>query len=391
MPKAKPQLTWVNCLHIYQPPWQSEDVIRLVTRESYEWIVAALKKFPQWNITMNIAGTLLDSFDALKMDGLLNDLKKLVQRGQIELTGSAHFHAFLPELPDHEITHQIALQEFALKKYFSGYKPAGFFAPELAYSNKVGAILRKRKYRWIVLDPISTTIEPKPAVAYTEKGTGLRVVFRDRTFSRSFPPEAIYKMLNARNQNAKTLISVTDGELYGHFHKDWQDHLEQVLRSDLLETQTVSQYLEGTSRIEEISIHPASWETRARQLRGNNPFSIWYNVSNPIHRDLWALAHFAIKLLEKNPNDPNHHWSRMHLDRGLASCSWWWASEVKTSAFAPLAWSPDEIEHGGLELIRSIRSIDQASTREKLYGEKLYTQLLEHVWTKHWKKHGKKK
>jgi predicted glycosyl hydrolase (DUF1957 family) len=388
MQKPDTQVYWVNCLHIYQPPWQREEVVRLVTRESYELTIATLKKFPHWKLTLNIAGTLLDTFDRLGYHALLKDIALLVKRNQIELTGSSHYHAFLPQLPESEIVRQIELQEVALAKYFKKYRPKGFFAPELAYTTRIGKILRKRGYQWIILDPISTTSKPKASIRYIEKATGLTVLFRDRTISKGYPPEMIFKSLKKSSRLSRTVITATDGELYGHFHTDWQDHLKQILESDRVSTYRIIDYIGTLHAKETIRVHEASWETKSRQLRNNNPFSIWYNTRNPIHRDLWALAHYAIKLVSKNTKDPNYAWARNHLDRGLASCAWWWASEMKTSTFASLAWNPDEIERGSHELITAIRSLNKASVKAKLHGEKLYITLLEHLWTKHWKSYG---
>ncbi len=388
MPKSKPRLTWVNCLHIYQPPWQREEVVRLVTRESYELIIATLKKFPHWNLTLNISGTLLDTFEKLGYQTLLKDIALLVRRKQIELTGSSQYHAFLPQLPASEIVRQIDLQEQTLKKYFKKYRPKGFFVPELAYTTRIGKLLRERGYHWIMLDPISTTSKPATSTRYIEKATGLTVVFRNRAISKGYPPELLFKSLKKKSAAARTVITATDGELYGHFHKDWQDHLKQLLESDTISTARVSDYIATLGKKELIKLHDASWETKSHQLHAKNPFSIWYNRHNPIHRDLWSLAHYAIHSLKHHVSDPNYRWAREHLDRGLASCAWWWASEVKTSTFGSLAWSPDEIERGATELIKAVRSLTTISSASKIRAEKLYSTLLGHMWTKHWKSYG---
>lgn len=387
MPKANAHINWVNCLHIYQPPWQSDAIVHAVTKESYAWLIAQLKSFPHFKATLNISGTLLETLDRLGYRTLINDLKMLLVKEQIELTGSSQFHAFLPELPESEIIRQIELHETTLAKYFDGYKPTGFFPPELAYSPRVGEIIKKRGYTWLILDPMSTAAPIDTQARSIDAATGLAIIFRDRTISKTFPPETIYHRLGKETEDS-TIITATDGELYGHFHTDWQDHLKQVLASAEVVTSRMSDYLGSRTAEAEVKLHAASWETRTKQLKGNNPFSIWYNKENPIHQTLWDLAHTAIRLVQKYDRDANLTWARQHLDRGLASCSWWWASEIKTSPFAPLAWNPDEIEHGALELIKAIRSLHSATTREKIGAEKIHLKLLERIWEKHWKKYG---
>ncbi|OGY92228.1 MAG: hypothetical protein A3B31_02465 [Candidatus Komeilibacteria bacterium RIFCSPLOWO2_01_FULL_53_11] len=384
-------IKWVNFIHIYQPPWQRPEVVRQVTDESYAFLVSCLKQFPSFRLTLNIVGTLLDQLAALGCHAILTDLKRLHERGQIELTGSSYSHAFLPMLPESEIMRQIELQEAALRRFFPKYKKIGFFIPEMAYSHRVGESIKKAGYEWLILDPQSAKIAPDTNSKYIDRRTGLAVVFRNRKLSRTYPPEAIFNLLRQRSevQEDEIIITASDGELYGHFHKDWQDHLRKILRSPRIETLSVSDHLKTLKNVSPLYLQQASWETRSRQLRRNNAFSIWFNKNNPIHKRLWQLAYLAIASVAQQQHDPNFQWARRHLDNGLASCSWWWASEIKTSVFAPIGWSPDEIERGATELIKSIRSLSKLGTREKMRAEKLFSDLMLSIWLKHWHTYGR--
>jgi len=377
----KTEIKWINFLHIYQPAWQDPEIVNQVTEESYEFLIGLFKKHSTFNGTINIAGTLLETLDELGHAQLISDVQSLLKGGQLELTGSSHFHAFLPQLPEIEIRRQITLQEKTLKKFFN-YKPRGFFLPEMAYSPTVGSIIKDMGYRWIILDPISTREKINTSMKYRDRRTGLTVVFRNRKLSKSYPPEEIYK-LHKQNKE-EIIITATDGELYGHFHKDWQDHLKQILSLGSINSMKVGDYISSLKEVQSVRLRSASWETKAKQIKRNNPYSIWFNTSNPIHKKLWQLAHAAMKSVEENTHDPNYTWARYHLDRGLASCSWWWASEVKTSPFAPIAWSPDDILKGATELIKSIRSLEKLQPSEKIKAEKIYSGLSEHIWIKHW-------
>jgi len=63
----------------------------------------------------------------------------LLQRGQLELTASANYHAFLPKLPDEQIIRQIQLNTETNRQYFGDlYQPKGFFPPEMGYDSRVG-------------------------------------------------------------------------------------------------------------------------------------------------------------------------------------------------------------------------------------------------------------
>ncbi|MCD6096732.1 hypothetical protein J7J60_00090, partial [bacterium] len=122
---------WINILHIYQPSWQSKQVLDKVVKESYNPILDILQKNKQIKISLNICGSLTELLSNFGYKEVLQRIKYLSQRGQIELLGSAKYHPFLPLLPKEEIIRQIKLNEQTNKKYFGKYwKPEGFFSPE---------------------------------------------------------------------------------------------------------------------------------------------------------------------------------------------------------------------------------------------------------------------
>lgn len=148
---------WLNLLHIYQPPEQKEKIIRKITVESYSQILNILKKHPKEKITLNINGSLTEQFAQYGFKNIIDDIRKLAEKGQIELVGSAKYHLILPLVSEQEIIHQIKLNNETNKKYFGKiYQPKGFFIPELAYSFKVAKTLKKLGYQWIVLDEIAS-------------------------------------------------------------------------------------------------------------------------------------------------------------------------------------------------------------------------------------------
>jgi hypothetical protein len=122
------------------------------------------------------------------------------------------------------------------------------------------------------------------------------------------------------------------------------------------------------------------------------PYALWENSGNGIQRRIWKLAKLASKTIKENKEDDNYKWARWHLVRGLASCTFWWASGKDFShIYGPKAWNPDEIEKGIRELIRAIRSIENVKTRKtKINAEKLYLRIKQIIWSEHWEKHWKR-
>jgi alpha-amylase/alpha-mannosidase (GH57 family) len=381
------KITWVNFLHIYQPPWQTVGVVQQIASQSYEYLVYLFKKYPQYKATINISGCLLDMLFELRPD-LIKDLQILVKRGQIELTGSSQFHAILPLLSQEEIIRQIKLNEVTLNKYFPRYKARGFYLPEMAYSPELAKIVKKFGYQWIILDPICTSEKIDSQIAYSIKNIGLQVVFRDREISKKYPAEEIFNKLGKLINN-ETIISATDGEIYGHRHEDWQGHVEKVIVSPEVEIKTVSRYLASLKSKTTITLRAASWESTEQEVKSGMPFSLWADPKNKIHQDLWALLKLAGHLIKKYPKDSGFQWARMHLDQASTSCTFWWASARQPSDFSPLTWHPDMIDNGAEELVRSVRSLERATIHEKMQAEKLYLNIKKNTWVTHWKKYSK--
>lgn len=123
----------------------------------------------------------------------------------------------------------------------------------------------------------------------------------------------------------------------------------------------------------------------------NNPYALWHDKKNKIQQDIWQLARLAYNIVEGNKKDKNYHFSRWHLVRGLASCTFWWASAKDFRLFSPISWSPDEIERGVNELVRAVRTLDSEKTRAiKIKAEKIHIRIKHDIWTKHWAEYWKK-
>jgi len=387
-------MIWINFLHIYQPPYQDKEVLKWVAKESYEYILTVLEKNPDAKITLNITGCLTEQLLGNGLSEILERIKKLIQNEQIELVGSAKFHPILPLIPEKEIVRQIELNNKINKEAFGDlYNPSGFFLPEMAYSDAVAKVIRDSGFKWIILDEISSPsriknkeLSIKDDVKYFIKDIGLQVIFRDREISNTYVPVSIEEMLKSDKHDDQIVITATDGELYGHHHKDFDNKLEKVLQSDKLQTLTVSEYINSLNEIEQIDLRNSSWESTQEELDKDIPFALWKNPENPLHEKLWQLANIAIEAIENNSEDPDLYWAQLHLDYGLASCTFWWASAKKFHALGLESWNPEEINKGVNQLLKSIRALKNLDNKIKIDAEYLAAEVKKDVWQTHWKR-----
>lgn len=392
-------MRWLNFLHCYQPVNTEAHIIKEATERSYLRLIRALEEHPQIKFTLNITGCLFLRWEDLGYKDVVLRLKRLLEKGNLELTGSAAYHPLLPLVPEEEVKRQIKENEKILKKYLgAAWRKRGFFFPEGAYSPKVAQIVKKLGYEWTVLDEIARdghlhqfSFDDFDRV-YRDKNSGLKVVFRSRKFSKCYVPEFIKKMIERDRDQDTLYITVTDGELYGLRHIDHTAEFEKLLKNKYLKTMTFSEFIDAHPGSKPITMLSSSWESREEELAEGKPYALWYDKDNDVQQMLWKLARLAYRITEDNQQDKNYQWARWHLVRGLASCTFWWASAKDFRLFGPISWSPDEIERGVNELVRALRALDSETTRAaKLAGERLSIKIKQIIWERHWREYWKKK
>jgi len=380
-------MKWINTLHLYQPANLESVKVVEATKQSYERIIKALEEHPQEKLTLNIAGCLVMRWhEEFGYDELISRIKKLVENKQIELVGSAAYHALLPLVSPKEVEAQILEQAAILKRFFGKVILRGFFLPELAYSVEVARQIKRLGYDWIILDEISLS-EGKVDwnKKYIDQASDLKVVFRSRNFSECFVPSKLLEMAAAKHTGL--IVTASDAELYGLRHLDPLAEFEQVLKLPNIKTLLVSDFLDELTAEETVAIRASSWQSTDKELLKSTPYKLWNDPKNKLHEELWQLANMAQELNSKYSQDKNIWWSRWHLVRGLASCVWWWASSHDfRKVYGPIAWSPDEIEKGVNELIRSIRTLENSTDKKtKIAAEKLAEKIRKNIWLRHWK------
>src|SRR3989339_565882 len=320
-------MIWINFLHFYQPVNVDASIIKEATEKSYLRIIRALEEHADIKFTVNINGSLLIRWE------------------------------------------------------------------ELGYQDLISKIVKKAGYEWLILDEMAWNgklAEADTEKVYKDRNSGIKIVLRSRAVSKEYVPNAINKLINIKGEEEK-IISATDGELYGLRYIDHTAEFEKLLKNSKLKTMTVSEFIDSQKEFLDISPAPHSWETTEKEFSQGQPFNLWQEKTNTIHKKIWKLLGLAYETIEENEKDLNYWWARWHLVRGMASCTFWWASARDFRSFSSLFWSPDEIERGINELIRAVRTLDGENTRDaKIKAEKLYVEIEKMVWQKHWVYYWKK-
>lgn len=381
-------MLWLNFIHLYQPANSSSARIKEAADKSYWRLTRLLEENPSLFFTANISACLLERLRDEGYEDLLESWRRLIKDGRLELVGSAAYHGFLPFLPTREVLYQIKRQEEIILEILGvDVRGGGFFLPEMAYTPELAKLVRQQGYSWLILDEAVLPKDAKNVNVCVDNNSDLKIIIRHRSTSNAYLPDTLNK-LSLADQRPELIITATDAELYGLRHEDPTAELEKMVKIKDLRTQTVSNFLQQQVDFPTLTLRSASWETN-QQSRREQPFVIWRDRHNRVQTDLWNLAALALAAGENYPNDPGYQWYRWHLNRGLASCAFWWASGWDFfHNFGPVAWNPDEVENGLNDLVRSLRSLqDQRSLREKIKGEKLAAKIRRHLWELHWQKY----
>jgi len=362
---------WTNFLHIYQPPTQTEGIVRKVTEESYRTLVRVLREAPGSKITLNISAVLTEQLARYGLDDVIGGLRELAERGQIEFTGSAMYHPILPLIPKDEVIRQVKLNTDVNQRYFGEiYKPRGFFPPEMCYSYEVAQTVAELGFRWIIVDEISFRGKigsVKYDRLYKVEGLGdFLVFFKERPFSAgitygAYPSAGPFiAALKGRLEGHSYLLTGTDGEVYGHHRPGQEELLSEVFARGTPKTCTISELIRHFVQVNTVSPLPSSWSTWEDEMAQDIPYPQWQYPGHELHKLQWQLTDFVLHTVKEAPSGaPRFSEARSLLDQGLHSCQYWWAS-------CRPWWSVEMIECGARKLYQAVESLRDVIDKEQM-------------------------
>lgn len=376
---------WANFLHFYQPPTQKAFWVKKIANESYRVLIKGLMANPKAKMTLNINAVLVELFEKHGCQDVIDGIRELTERGQIELTASAKFHPFLPLMPADEIRRQIELNTETNKKFFgAAYRPKGFFPPEMGYSRAVADVVRSMGYKWIIIDELAyngrlhslrwdTLYDLKNAEDFTvffrERDTSFRILSAEVGIS-VFSAGMLVKLLGDRIASDDYLLTAMDGETFGHHRPGLDTLLFELYEVPQIQSVTLSELRTLITKREPTEPLSSSWALMRKDLEQNTPFSRWKDDHNEIHSMQWELTYLAIDSF-KSLNQQDAGWNdvRAMLDRALHSDQYWWAS-------ASPWWSIEMIEAGAKDLKDVVLNNPAASAKERARAVELYQNIL---------------
>src|SRR3990172_2050658 len=365
-------MIWANFLHFYQQPTQKKIWVDRITEESYRRVLKGLLDHPAARVTLNINGVLRDLGEEFGHKDVIEMVGQLLDRGQIELTGSAKFHPLLPKIPEDEIKRQIELNAVTLKKYFGEYQPRGFFPPEMAYDAVVAKVAKEMGFSWIIAEELSHPGKVAYDRIYQDQETGITLFFRERETSYKIlsgqlgTDRLFLEALGARVWKNEYLLTAMDGETFGHHRPGMDRALMELLSLEAVPTVLISELPEKFPQVEKVSPRPSTWALMEKDLEKKVPFARWDDPDNEIHKAKWELTDLAIKAVTGS-KDPGK--ARELLDRSIHSDQYWWAS-------ARPWWSLEMVERGAYDLKETVLAVEDAPEEVKRQAQDLYFKII---------------
>lgn len=377
-------MIWANFLHIYQPPHQVEEIFDRVVNESYRPLFKSLKQNPKIKISLNINGALSEQLLERGYKDIIDGLRFAAERGQVEFTDSAKYHALLPFLPEDEIKRQIRLDRETNQKIFGPvYKPIGFFPPEMAYSPNLAKILEDLDYKWVIIDEIALNgrvnqVDKK--TIYEIEDTNLKVFFRERT-----PSNLIMSALVRREQDFQEImrdeykregymITAMDGETFGHHRPGLLKLLIGLLTSKEFSHAFISELPKFFETREKISPITSTWASTEKDIENGVQFLTWRDPKNQVHNLQWKLRDLALSVVKSHDEkDPKMAVARHKLDEALASDHFFWAS-------ARPWWSLEVVEAGAWALLDTIKSVPNVEESQVKLARDYYQKIIAKIF-----------
>jgi len=251
---------------------QSDEMLQQVADRCYRPLVGILTGAPASRITLAIDGALLDRLADGGAGDVIEAIGKLAESGQVELCGSANGNEMLKGLAPGEIAQRVDAHAEILRRHFGDlFRPAGFFPPELAYDDGVGAFAAERGYRWVLVDEVAVRedfLEGPQCCHYEIEGKGLLALLRHRGVStgmiyRVF--ETLSDLLEALGATPETpgyVVTANTAEIFGYHHAGYESLLASILGDGAVPTLTLSGVLtELELPTRAVALRTSTWGT----------------------------------------------------------------------------------------------------------------------------------
>ena len=120
-------------IHSHQPVGNFDHVFEGATRKAYAPFLRLLSQHPRIRVSLHYSGILLEWLEARHPE-FFDQLRRLIERHQVELVGGGYFEPVLPAIPDRDKRRQMERLREAVERHF-GRVPTGLWLAERVWES----------------------------------------------------------------------------------------------------------------------------------------------------------------------------------------------------------------------------------------------------------------
>ena len=275
----KNKLHFLMVIHFHQPVGNFGFVIEEITDRCYEPFLDTISAFPDIKFNLHYSGSLLEWFKRYR-PSIMDKIKALAAKGQIELIGGGFYEPILSALPPEDAKGQIGMLSDFIGKEFNS-KASGCWLAERVWQQHLAETFFDAGIRYVMLDEIHLKyagLKRKDLYGYylTEENAKTVAVFgADRALRYSIPFMPAEKTIKyfkkiKKDYNANVVSYGDDGEKFGAwpntyatvYEKKWLRNFLKTLQknSNWLKTSTISEYMDNNPPSGNIYLPDASYQ-----------------------------------------------------------------------------------------------------------------------------------
>ncbi|MCX7393195.1 MAG: DUF1926 domain-containing protein [Planctomycetales bacterium] len=317
-------------LHNHQPIGNFDGVFEAAFRDSYQPFIELLEQFPDIPVVLHISGSLLDWLTEQHPE-YIDQVRRLVSRGQVELLGGPYYEPILSSIPRHDRLGQITTYTRHLEQTFST-RVRGLWIPERVWEQSFAGEIADAGIEYTLLDDthfLNAGLHDDELHGYylTEDGGRLLKVFAGSERLRYLIPYADpYETINHCRGVAERFPNAVmtfgdDGEKLGAWPRSkdlvyrdgWLRRFFMALREnrDWINVTTMAETVDHVSPLGRIYLPDGSyremteWALSTKQqthfrdmIRGQEQRHDWHRVKPFVRAGSWR--NFLVKYPEAN-------------------------------------------------------------------------------------------
>lgn len=219
--------------HNHQPVGNFESVFSHGCQFAYQPFLDLLEQFPKVKFAQHYSGVLLEWFRK-NNPGLLGQIRRMAQSGQIEIMGGAFYEAILAVVPEHDKEEQVSRLSKFIRKEF-GAPPAGMWLAERVWEQHMTKVIADAGIRYVIVDDTHfryAGVEDQDLLGYyltEEQGSTLCVFPGSKVLRYTIPFQPVHATIDylrsiATEEGNRIAVFADDGEKFGVWPKTY-DHV----------------------------------------------------------------------------------------------------------------------------------------------------------------------